>query len=177
VVTGNIHICDNLKYADPNSNALGLIALGKYNGTGDLISGGNIYFGDPAYGTMYMCSAMMFAANNFLYNTASTGSTLVEPKSGFIVTGCFSALNQVLINRDWYTSGMTARPAIYNPSTGQWVDAITGTALTATQISGMRHYQMIVNYDARVRSAETRPPGLPTGGTKIFAGFSNWEEL
>jgi hypothetical protein len=177
VVTGNIHICDNLKYADPNSNALGLIALGKYDGTGNLISGGNIYFGDPAYGTMYMCSAMMFAANNFLYNTASTGSSLVEPKSGFIVNGCFAAQNQVSINRDWYTSGMTARPAVYNPSTGKWVDALTGTALTALQKAGMRHYQMIVNYDSKVRNAETQPPGLPKGGTKIFAGFLNWEEI
>jgi hypothetical protein len=36
---------------------------------------------------------------------------------------------------------------------------------------------MIVNYDDRVRSTETQPPGLPRGGASIFAGFSNWEEL
>lgn len=37
---------------------------------------------------------------------------------------------------------------------------------------------MIINYDDRVRNQGTRPPGLPVGsGTKIFAGFSEWEEL
>jgi hypothetical protein len=176
VVTGNIHISDNLVYKDSNS-MLGLVALGKYNGTGNLISGGNIYFGDPTYGTLNQFSGMMFAANNFSYNMTTTGAWTAEPSSGFIINGSFAAVNQVNIVRNWYTSGMTSKPAVYNPSTGQWVDAQTGTALTATQKAQMRHYQMIINYDERVRNQEGRPPGLPTGGTKIFAGFSNWEEL
>jgi hypothetical protein len=176
VVTGNIHLCDNLKYAD-TSSMLGLVALGKYNGTGQLISGGNIYFGDPTYGTLNMFSGMMFAANNFSYNTTTTFAWTAEPSSGFIINGSFAAVNQINIVRDWYTSGFTKKPAVYNPSTGQWVDAETGTALTVSQRAQMRHYQMIVNYDERVRNAESRPPGLPKGGIKIFAGFSNWEEL
>lgn len=36
---------------------------------------------------------------------------------------------------------------------------------------------MIVNYDDRVRTPSTQPPGLPRGGLKIFAGYSNWEEV
>jgi Tfp pilus assembly protein PilX len=176
VVTGNIHLSDNLQYAD-TSSMLGLVALGKYNGTGDLISGGNIYFGDPTYGTLYMFSGMMFAANNFSYNMTTTFAWTAEPKSGFMVNGSFAAVNQINIVRDWYTSGFTKKPAVYNPSTGQWVDAQTGTVLTPMQIAQMRHYQMIVNYDERVRNAESRPPGLPKGGIKIFAGYSNWEEL
>jgi Tfp pilus assembly protein PilX len=175
VVTGNIHLSDNLKYAD-SSSILGLVALGKYDGTGNLISGGNIYFGDPAFGTMYMFSGMMFAANNFSYNMTTTFAWSAEPKSGFIINGSFAAVNQINIVRDWYTSGMTAKPAVYNPSTGQWVDAQTGTVLTATQKAQMRHYQMIINYDERVRNAESRPPGLPKGGMKIFAGLTKWEE-
>jgi hypothetical protein len=86
-------------------------------------------------------------------------------------------MGRVSVERDWYTNGTTAKPAKYNPTTGQWADVETGTVLTATQIGTLRHYQMIVNYDDRVRSPETRPPGLPRGGTNIFAGFSNWEEL
>jgi hypothetical protein len=176
VATGDIHICDNLEYAD-NSSLLGLVALGKYDGSGNLVSGGNIYFGDAVYGNMSVFSAMMFAANNFLFNFDRITSSSAEPDSGFTVNGSFSAMNQVSVSRDWYTSGTTAKPAYYNPSTSQWVDMTTGTALTLTQKNTLRHYQMIVNYDSRVRSAETQPPGLPTGGIKIFAGFSNWEEL
>lgn len=176
VATGNIHISDNLVYAN-TSSALGLVALGKYDNSGNLTSGGNIYFGDPTYGTLYQFSGMMFAANNFSYNMTTTGAMSAEPSSGFIINGSFAAMNQVSIVRDWYTSGTTAKPAVYNPSTSKWVDASTGTALTSTQIAQLRHYQMIVNYDERVRNSDTRPPGLPRGGTKIFSGFSSWEEL
>jgi hypothetical protein len=180
VATGSIHICDNIAYADANS-VLGLIALGKYDSLGQLVSGGNIYFGDPRYGTMYTVSALMFAANNFYYNADAVSRASAEPTTGFTVNGCFAAMNQVVVERDWYTQGSgktaTARAAHYNPATGQWVDALTGTALISTELGTMRHYQMIVNYDDRVRSPETQPPGLPRGGGKIFMGFSNWEEL
>jgi hypothetical protein len=176
VVTGNIHICDNLKYADENS-VLGLIALGKYDSFGNLISGGNIYFGDPTFGTMYTFASLMFAANNFLYNINSVSGALGEPKSGFVFNGSFAASNQISINRDWYTKTSEARPAVYKPATSQWVDAVTGTVLTSTQTGTLRHYQMVVNYDDRVRSQQTQPPGLPGGGLVIFAGFSHWEEL
>jgi hypothetical protein len=176
VVTGNIHISDNLVYKD-SSSMLGLVALGKYDSSGNLISGGNIYFGDPTFGTLYEFSGMMFAANNFSYNMTMTGAWSTEPKSGFIINGSFAAVNQVSVIRNWYTSGTTAKPASYNSSTGKWVDTQTGTALTASQVAQMRHYQMIVNYDERVRNPDSRPPGLPTGGTKIFAGFNKWEEL
>jgi hypothetical protein len=180
VVTGNIHISDNLQYADASS-MLGLVALGNYDEAGNLISGGNIYFGDPAYGTMYLFSAMMFAANDFRFNTSAVDGSMLEPLSGFIVTGSFSAMNQVSIERDWYTqsSGFPPknRAARYDSINNQWVDSETGTPLTPTQIGTLRHYRMIVNYDERVRSPATQPPGLPRGKGKIFAGFSNWEEI
>ncbi|MGA2093296.1 MAG: hypothetical protein ABSH16_07830 [Sedimentisphaerales bacterium] len=180
VASGDIHICDNLQYKD-SSSMLGLVALGKYNSSGNLVSGGNIYFGDAVYGNMSVFSAMMFAANNFLFNTDRTTGKSAEPDSGFTINGSFSAMNDVSINRDWYTktTGMTStpQPAIYDPVLGKWRDAGTNTPLNTTQVSTLRHYQMIINYDDRVRSKETRPPGLPRGGAKIFAGFSNWEEL
>jgi hypothetical protein len=187
VATGDIHISDNIQYKDVNS-LLGLVALGKYNGSGQRVSGGNIYFGDPRFGTMYTVGAMMFAANDFLFNTDAVSRRSSEPTTGFTVNGCFAAMNQVLVDRDWYTKRTQnpvthrwsdePRPAHYNTTTGQWLDAETGTVLTSSESATMRHYQMIVNYDDRVRNQETRPPGLPRGsGTKIFAGFSNWEEL
>ena len=192
VATGNIHVCDNIEYKD-SSSLLGLVALGKYDSSGHLTSGGDIFFGDPRYGTMYVLSGMMYAAKDFLFNTDAVSRATAEPTSGFTVNGSFAAMGQVKIERDWYdktttttttsyghtttTTTTTAMSARYNSATGTWVDSQTGTALTATQVSSIRHYQMIVNYDDRVRSPDTQPPGLPRGGTKIFSGFSNWEEL
>ncbi len=180
VATGDIHICDNLQYKDPNKDMLGLVALGKYS-SGQRVSGGNIYFGDAVYGNMYIVSAMMFAANNFLFNTNRITNKSAEPDTGFVIEkGSFAAMNQVSIDRDWYSVGGgngEAKPAVYNPTTNQWVDAKSGTVLSSNELTSLRHYQMIVNYDDRVRDQTTQPPGLPRGGTKIFAGFSNWQEL
>jgi roadblock/LC7 domain-containing protein len=177
VATGNIHISDNLQYKD-SSSMLGLVALGKYDEDGKLVSGGNIYFGDPRYGTTYVVSGMMFAANNFLYNTDAIGRSTAEPESGFIVNGSFAALNEVSVERDWYTrSDGTPKPARYDLKTKKWYDATTGVELTSTQISTLRHYQMIVNYDDRVRSQRTQPPGLPRGTGTIFEGLRDWQEL
>jgi hypothetical protein len=180
VATGNIHLCDNIVYADAGS-MLGLVALGKYDEYGELVSGGNVYFGDPVYGTLYNFSGMMFAANDFLYNTDPITRASAEPTSGFMVTGNLSALNNVSIERDWYTksSGWSSerRPARYNPATGEWLDALTGAVLTSTQISTIKHYQMIINYDERVRNRETQPPSLPRGVGLIFSGVTDWEAL
>ncbi len=197
VATGNIHLCDNLEYEDANS-MLGLVALGKYNEDSELVSGGDVYFGDPTTGTLYTCSAMMFAANNFLYNSTAIDTFEAEPESGFIVNGTISALNQVSIERDWYNKyeyeyvrvrhgwewvwewqwvEKGPRPACYNPETSQWVDGGTGVALTSMESDTLRHYQMKVNYDDRVRNRNTQPKGLPKGVGYIFGGITSWEEL
>jgi hypothetical protein len=177
VATGNIHICDNLLYAD-SSSMLGLVALGKYDGSGQRISGGDFFFGDPIYGTMYTVSSMMFAANDFLYNSAVATRKPEEPTSGFTVTGNLSALNNVSIERDWYTNAANARrPAHYDPVTSKWYDSGTEVVLTSTQISTMKHYQMKLNYDERVRNRDTQPPSLPRGVGFIFTGLTNWKEL
>jgi hypothetical protein len=178
VVTGDIHLSDNIKYADSDS-LLGLVALGQYDGSGQLISGGNVYFGDPRYGTMYTVSGLMFAADSFLYNTDSVTGGKVEPTTGFSVYGNLNALNQVSIERDWYDLDGTgdARPAHFDSSTGQWVDLETGVALTGSESSSLRHYQMAITYDDRVGTQETQPPGLPRGKGTIFSGLRYWEEL
>jgi len=177
VATGNIHLSDNIKYAD-SSSLLGLVALGKYDDAGQLISGGNIYFGDPRYGTMYTVSALMFAADSFLYNTDSVTNDAAEPTSGFSVYGNLNALNQVSIERDWYNDETgNARPAYFDSSTSQWVDMETSAILTATEVRSLRHYQMTITYDDRVRTQDTQPPGLPKGKGTIFGGLKYWEEL
>jgi len=177
VATGDIHISDNIKYADSES-LLGLVALGQYDDAGQLISGGNIYFGDPRYGTMYTVSALMFASDSFLYNTDSVTKGAAEPTSGFSVYGNLNALNQVSIERDWYDDGTgTARPAYFDSRTDQWVDLETGAALSAAETGSLRHYQMMVTYDDRVRTQDTQPPGLPRGKGTIFGGLKYWEEL
>ena len=178
VVTGNIYLCDNIAYANPSSDMLGLVALGKYDNNGNRISGGDIVFGDPTYGTLYEMSAMMFAAHDFLYNTRTIGSYSAEPKSGFIINGSMAAIDKVSLERDWYTvSGSTRQPCCYKPSTNQWYDSTTGTVLTAAQVATMKHYRMVVNYDDRVRSSATQPKGLPRGKGLIFCGLGTWKEL
>ncbi len=178
VATGNIHISDNMEYKDTDS-VVGLVALGKYDESGNLISGGDIYFGDPRYGTLYTGAGLMYAAHDFLYSTDSITRQSAEPQTGFRIFGSFAALNRVSVERNWYTQGSsgTARAATYDPERGVWIDVKAGTVLTATEVTSLRHYQMVVNYDERVRNAGTRPPGLPQGGNRIFAGLSKWQEL
>ena len=180
VATGNIHISDNTAYANSES-VLGLVALGKYDSGNQLVSGGNIYFGDPRFGTMYTVSGLMFAANDFLYNTDSVSGGAEEPETGFSVYGNFTALNRVSVNRDWYNSDGTgeAMPAYFDPSVGggEWVDLGTGAVLSATETESIRHYQMQVSYDDRVRTLDTQPPGLPRGQGAIISGLRDWEEL
>jgi len=178
VATGDIHIGDNIKYADSES-LLGLVALGKYGGGGQLESGGDIWFGDPRYGTMCTVSALMFAANNFSYNTDSVTGSAAEPYTGFSVYGNFAALNQISIVRDWFDDEDTgsARPACFDPDEEEWIDLLSGEELEQEEVNTLRHYQMIVNYDDRVRTQDTQPKGLPRGGKVIFCGVTHWEEL
>ena len=57
---------------------------------------GNIYFGDPQFGTLEEMSAFMYAENDFLDNNLSaSGSATVT------VNGNMTAGNQVKINRDF----------------------------------------------------------------------------
>jgi hypothetical protein len=181
VATGDIHICDNVIYADKGyeGDLLGMVALGRYDSNGNLVSGGNVYFGDPRLGTMYEFNGLMFAANDFLYNTNHVDRTEAEPETGFVVYGNFAAGNHVTINRDWYDPDGTGQPraARFDRTTGQWIDIADSSILSPSEIGSLRHYQMIVDYDERVRNADTQPPGLPRGPGVIFSGITYWEEL
>ncbi|MCY3004181.1 MAG: hypothetical protein NTV21_20490 [Planctomycetota bacterium] len=94
VVKGNIYVSDNIMYQNANTGGLALIAMKDSAYT----DSGNIYFGDPSFGTLERMDAFMYAENNFLDNNLSaTGSAKVT------VNGNMTAGNQVRINRDWGT--------------------------------------------------------------------------
>jgi len=192
VATGNIHIGDNIKYAD-NESLLALVALGSYDEDGNLTYGGNVYFGDPRFGTTYTVDAFMFAGNDFLYNVGSADSPgdYQRPDTGFNIFGNWVAVNEVSVIRDWYDAGHYNdhgrwvedwKPAYFDPGAGEngeWKDVEDDDPLTEEELGRLRHYQMKVTYDERIRDPETQPSGLPQGygSGSIFAGFTEWEEI
>lgn len=215
VASRDIHISDNIQYQnrgleDVNGNApdlLALVALGQYDSLGNYTTDGNIYFGDPEFGTLYTADAFMFANNDFYYNTSANTGEQMEPESGFRVFGNYVANNQVVVWRDWYDKNTylkegvereayenggswydveTDEPVFTTVTTvtraaklvgSEWLDAVSGDKLTVAQNKALKHYAMAVAYDDRVRDAATQMGGLPQGTGKIFAGVVSWEEL
>ncbi len=93
VVKGNIYFSDNIIYEDPADDGVAFIAMKDANET----DSGNIYFGDPVFGTLEQMDAYMYAENNFYDNNLdAAGSKTVA------VNGNMTAGNQVLINRDYH---------------------------------------------------------------------------
>jgi hypothetical protein len=91
VVRGNVYISDNIFMEDPQHDGIALIAI-KDPGQTD---SGNIYFGDPTFGTLEYMHAFMYAENNFYdTNLNAAGSARVR------LNGNMTAGNQVAINRD-----------------------------------------------------------------------------
>ncbi len=92
VVKGNIYFSDNVLYRDPARDGVAFVALKDPAHT----DSGNIYFGDPTFGTLERMDAFMYAENNFYDNNLSaSGSARVT------VNGNMTAGNQVRINRDF----------------------------------------------------------------------------
>lgn len=92
VVRGNVYISDNILYHDQGKDGLALIAIKD-----ELVKdSGNIYFGDPTFGTLEEMNAFMYAENDFYdTNLSASGSAKVK------VLGNMTAGNQVKINRDF----------------------------------------------------------------------------
>ena len=209
VASRDIHVSDNLAYKDrgEGGDLLALVALGQHDSLGNYTTDGNIYFGDPEYGTLYTCDAFMFANNDFYYNTSANSGKQKRPDTGFKVFGNFVAINQVVILRDWYEkntyvkNGETREAYKYR---GRWYDTETRRRVYSrvTSIEGaakydllkkqwvdakdpsiilsdddIMHYAMNVEYDERIRSAGTRLSGLPRGNGSIFKGMQSWEEI
>ena len=91
VVKGNVYFSDNLFYDNTGEDGVAFVAM-KDSAVAD---SGNIYFGDPIYGTLEQMHAFMYAENNFIdKNLSATGSARVT------VYGNMTAGNKVDIQRD-----------------------------------------------------------------------------
>jgi hypothetical protein len=92
VAKGNIYFSDNVFYDDVEKDGIAFIAM-KDSAEAD---SGNIYFGDPLFGTLEQMHAFMYAENNFVdKNLSATGSAQVA------VYGNMTAGNKVDIQRDF----------------------------------------------------------------------------
>ena len=95
VVKGNIYFSDNFFYSDEDDDGVVFIAMEDEN----VADSGNIFLGDPEFGTLKRMNAFMYAENDFYdYNLDASGSARVE------IYGNMSAGNQVLIERDYHGS-------------------------------------------------------------------------
>ena len=94
VVSGNVYFSDNVFLQNLDEDGVAFIAIKDAQEA----DSGNIYFGDPEFGTLETMNAFMFAENNFYdYNLDAQGSAKVT------VNGNMTAGNQVLIERDFGT--------------------------------------------------------------------------
>lgn len=92
VVKGNVYFSDNLFYDDPTMDGVAFMALADP----DVPDSGNVYFGDPVFGTMRFAESLMFAENNFYdTNLDAAGSSQVK------IRGNMTAGNQIAIKRDF----------------------------------------------------------------------------
>ena len=92
VTKGNIYFSDNVFYQNTSEDGIAFIAM-KDPRVND---SGNIYFGDPVFGTLEQMHAFMYAENNFIdKNLSATGSAQVA------VYGNMTAGNKVDIQRDF----------------------------------------------------------------------------
>ena len=92
VVKGNIYVSDNLFIHGALQSGVAIIAIRD----AAVSDSGNVYFGDPAFGTLQQMNAFMYGENSFYDNNLdSSGSAMVD------VNGMMSAGNHVEINRTW----------------------------------------------------------------------------
>ena len=92
VTKGNIYFSDNVLYKNPAEDGIAFIAMKDEK----VADSGNIYFGDPVFGTLEQMHAFMYAENNFVdKNLSATGSATVT------VFGNMTAGNKVDIQRDF----------------------------------------------------------------------------
>lgn len=91
VIKGNLYISDNLFYNDAAKDGVAFITMKDAS----VADSGNIYFGDPSFGTLNRMDAFMYAENNFIDNNLDASGSLK-----IVVNGNMTAGNQVAINRD-----------------------------------------------------------------------------
>jgi len=98
VVKGNVYFSDDILLDDETKDAVAFIAI-KDDAHKD---SGNIYMGDPRYGTLDDMQAYLYAENNFYDNNLSASGS-----SEVTIKGNMTAGNHVAINRDFVKSDGT----------------------------------------------------------------------
>lgn len=92
VVKGNIYISDNFFVHGGSMSGVAMIAMRDAS----VPDSGNVYFGDPAFGTLQQMNAFLYGENSFYDNNLdASGSAMVD------VNGMMSAGDHVEINRTW----------------------------------------------------------------------------
>lgn len=92
VVKGNVYISDNLFIDGGLLSGVAIIAIQD----AAVPDSGNVYFGDPAFGTLQQMNAFLYGENSFYDNNLdASGSAAVD------VNGMMSAGDHVEINRTW----------------------------------------------------------------------------
>jgi Tfp pilus assembly protein PilX len=92
VVKGNVYFSDDVMLMDPVKDGVAFVAIKDSAQT----DSGNIYFGDPVFGTLNHMSAYMYAENDFVDNNLDASGSAIVKLSGNMTAG-----NHVDIQRDF----------------------------------------------------------------------------
>jgi len=143
VVEGNVYLCDDWFFSDPQTSGLAIIAI-KAGDDPDGQHSGNIYVGDPMFGTIAMMNGFLYAENTFYDNNLDEDGSYE-----FTINGIMSAGDHVSINRDYEGDGYYEWQRIGGRWRRVWVPG--GTA----------HSRMNVQLDTRIFTGDLQLPGLP----------------
>jgi len=119
--------------------------------------------------------AMGIASVAFTVPTAGAG----EIESEIMLIEDCRPIDPEGLRLTYLTTAVGDRWAIeYHTETEVWRDLEDEHILIDEELDHLRHYQMKVTYDERIRDPETQPKGLPQGyGGSIFAEATDWEEI
>ena len=152
VVKGNVYISDNLFLLNKNKDGALFIAMRDTN----VQDSGNVYIGDPVFGTVKTMETFLYGENDFIdENLNAAGSQY------FSIEGLMSGGNQVAINRDYYVPPTWK----WQKQKGKWVKVWVPGYWT--------HSRMDVTLDPRVKDGTLVLPGLPVAS----GGSSDWTVL
>jgi hypothetical protein len=152
VVEGDVHVSDDIRFSDTRNSGLAIIAL-KAPSDPDGTHSGNVYIGDPIFGTIANINLFLYAEHNFYdQNLDESGSYT------FTINGIMTAGDHVDINRDYQGPGHYEWRTVGGRLRQVWVPGTT------------QHSRMNVSLDNRIYSGALVLPGLP----EIDPGTGEW---
>jgi len=152
VVQGSIHLADDFHYHNDVKSGVAFIAIKAPNDPHGEYSG-NVYIGDPVFGTIEELNSFLYAENNFVDENLDEGGS-----AEFYINGMMTAGNWVTINRDFSGTG------------GYWKGAYPHRTWVSTGGTGTHHSKMVVKLDDRILTGKLVLPRLP----EIDPGTGQW---